>query len=143
MKKFVVGLLVVFFGQLFSSCSLDDGVNFHYEPLQILSAELPESFDMNMVYEIKVTFLRPDDCTLFEGFNVFRTDTTTRKVVVIGAILDRESCTEVNQEVEETFRFEVRYSGTYTFMFWTGEDENGDAQYLEIEVPVNTAQNNP
>ncbi len=144
MKKFFLGLLFVSLYVLVSSCSLnDDGVNFHYEPLQIVAAELPESFELHEVYDIKVTFLRPDDCTLFDGFNVFRTETTTRQVFVIGAILDRETCADVNQEVEESFRFEVRYSGTYTFQFWTGEDESGEDQYLEIEVPVTAMQSNP
>jgi hypothetical protein len=142
MKKFLRGLLMVSSFVVATSCSLDDGVNFHYEPLQIVSAELPESFELYQTYEIKVTFLRPDDCTLFEGFNVVRADTTTRRVAVIGAVLDRETCEEVNQEVEESFQFEVRYSGTYLFQFHTGVDENGEAEYLEIEVPVTTGTPN-
>ncbi len=142
MKKFFVRLLLASTFVFVTSCSLDDGVNFHYEALPIISAELPESFELYKTYDINVTFLRPDDCTLFEGFNVIRADTTTRKVAVIGAILDRETCVDVNQEVEESFRFEVRYSQPYLFQFRTGEDENGEAQYLEIEVPVTTGTPN-
>ncbi len=120
------------------ACSLDDdGANFHYEPLQITNVELPESFDLNEVYNIKVKLLRPDDCTLIEGFDVTRGDLTTRNIVAIGAILDNKDCIALNQEVEDSFRFEVLYNDTYLFRFYSGEDENGEPQYIDVEIPVN------
>ena len=52
------------------SCSLnDDGPNFHFTPLQITSAELPDSFNMNETYQITVTYTIPDGCTGFGGFD--------------------------------------------------------------------------
>lgn len=143
MKRMFFALLSVMSILSFTSCSLDDGVNFHFKPLQTISADLPDSFDLHQVYDIKVTFLRPDDCTLFEGFNVVRTDTTTRQVAAIGAVMEKETCLSVNQEIEDTFKFEVRYTDTYLFRFWTGDDENGEPQFLEIEVPVNQEPPNP
>ncbi len=120
------------------ACNLDDtSENFHYEALQIVSAELPESFTLHQVYTIPVTVMRPDDCTLVEGFDISKAATTTRNVVAVGAILERDDCKTLNQEVQETFQFEVVYTEPYLFRFYTGDDANGDAQYLEIEVPVN------
>lgn len=139
MKRIVMFVFVILAGFIFVSCDLDDDTpNFHFTALQVLEAELPESFDLNETYQIGVTYLRPDECTFFEGFDVARTETTTRNVVVIGSVLtDQEVCAEVAQEISTTFNFQVLYTGTYLFRFWTGEDENGEAQYLEIEVPVN------
>ncbi|PHQ59920.1 MAG: hypothetical protein COC08_08110 [Maribacter sp.] len=120
------------------SCELsDDGENFHYEPLQITSVELPESFDLYDVYDIKVTLLRPDDCTIIDGFNVKKPALTTRNIAAIGIILERDDCKTLDQEIEDSFRFEVIYDKPYLFRFYTGDDENGEAQYLEVEVPVN------
>lgn len=123
----------------FNSCDLDDdGPNFHFVPLQIVSADLPESFTLNETYEIKVTYLRPDGCTYYEGFNVLKPELTTRDVVVIGAQrTDQEVCTQVVQEEEASFNFIVVHNQTYVFRFWQSEDENGEQQYLEVEVPVN------
>lgn len=137
----MAGFLLVF-GLILSSCSLDDdGVNFHYEPLQILEVELPESFDLYQVYTINLTVLRSNDCTLMEGFDVRRTDTTTRVVTAIGAILEKEDCETVDQEIQDSFQFEVRYTDTYLFRFYTGDDGEGNPEYLEVEVPVNQTAN--
>ena len=130
---FVIGLLFILY-----SCSVsDDSVNFHYEPLEIVSVDVPESFDLHRIYTIKVNMIRPDDCTLIEGFDVTSTDTTTRNVIAVGAVLEKTNCITVNQEVQDTFQFEVRYTQPYLFRFFTGEDANGEAQYIEVEVPVN------
>ncbi len=143
MKRSFFLLFAILATLSFSSCDLDDDdVNFHFASLQVLSVEMPESFDFNETYKIKVTYLRPDDCTFFEGFDVKKTDITTRNVVAVGYVLDKEACTQVTQEVETSFDFVVLYTDTYLFRFWTGEDENGEQQYLEIEVPVNTAPSN-
>lgn len=123
-----------------ASCSLDDGgVNFHYAPLQIVNATVPDTFDFGNTYTINVDILRPDDCTLTDSFDVRRsaTDTTNiRTVSAIGIILDKDECAEVNQEIQDSFQFEVRYTEPYIFRFYTGDNENGDAQFLEIRVPV-------
>jgi hypothetical protein len=138
MKRLYQFSFVIALTFLIGACSLDDdGENFHYEALQIVSAELPEFFTMHQIYTIRVNVMRPDDCTLVEGFDITRAETTTRNVVAVGAILERDDCKSLNQEVQETFQFEVLYSEPYLFRFYTGDDANGDAQFLEIEVPVN------
>ncbi|WP_372945678.1 hypothetical protein [Muriicola sp.] len=129
-------LCVVFFG--LSSCKLeDDRVNFRFVPLQILSADLPESFELNETYEIRVTYLRPSACIFFEGFDITKEGVTTRNVVAIGSDFYEEVCTLATEELEASFNFICLYDEPYLFRFWTGEDENGNQQYLEVEVPVN------
>ncbi|MCX2718606.1 hypothetical protein [Lentiprolixibacter aurantiacus] len=121
-----------------SACDLeDDGIKYHFVPLQITSVDVPDSFTLNETYEISATFIRPSNCVFFEGFDVRQLDTTVRNVVVIGSEIDNRECTQVVEEVTETFNFLVIYDQTYVFRFWTGEDENGESQYLEVTVPVN------
>lgn len=138
MRRLYVAILAITLLTTFNSCSLDDnGVSFHYEALQITSADVPEEFNLGQIYTIKVNMMRPDDCTLIEGFDVTRSDLTVRNVVAIGAVLDKPDCQPLDQEVQDTFQFEVLYDEPYLFRFYTGQDANGEAQYLEIEVPVN------
>ncbi len=133
-----ISLLVCFLTLSVSSCKLeDDRVNFRFVPLQIVSVDVPESFDLNETYEIRVRFLRPSACVYFEGFDITRDGTTTRNVVAIGSEFYEQVCTQAVEEQEASFDFICLYEGTYLFKFWTGEDENGNQQYLEVEVPVN------
>tara|TARA_R110002051_G_scaffold63597_1_gene115786 strand:- start:648 stop:1064 length:417 start_codon:yes stop_codon:yes gene_type:complete len=136
-NKFAFSLLfltvLTFFG-----CSLDDDENFHFVAFPITSVQMPDTFDLNQTYEIKVTYKRDSDCAYFEGFDVIKEDKTIRNVAAIGSMLiDSEDCQEVLQEVETSFNFIVLYDENYLFKFYTGDDENGDPEYLEIEVPVN------
>lgn len=123
----------------FQGCSLDDEQNFHFVTLQILEAEVPESFDLHEIYTIQVTYMRPNGCTFFEGFDVTATDNTTRNIVAIGSQITDEdtTCSDIVENVTAEFRFEVLYTGTYTFRFFNGNDEAGNPMFLEYEVEVN------
>lgn len=135
-KSFFIFILTAV-SVIFSSCSLDDGSNFHFLPLQIVSAELPESFTLNETYLIRVNYNQPDACTSFAGFDVINKETTIRNVVVLGTKrTDQEACVESIQEQTATFNFIVKYDQPYTFRFWQGENENGEQQYFEVVVPV-------
>lgn len=119
------------------SCNLeDDTVNFHFVNLQVVEAELPESFELLKTYEVKVTYLNPNNCTFFEGFNVAKTGPTERMVVAVGSQLDEAACAQVADEVVEYFAFTCYYTDTYVFRFWSGLDAEGNPQYLEYQVPV-------
>lgn len=138
MKKKIAFSLMLFTALTFLGCSLgDEQENFHFVALPITSVEMPESFVLNETYEIKVTYLRESDCEYFEGFDILKEDTTVRNVAAIGSMLsDSDTCKEISQEIETSFNFIVLYNQTYTFKYFTGNDENGDAQFIEIEVPV-------
>src|SRR5690606_29706783 len=137
MKRVFFLLLVASF-TLFTSCDIDDDVNYHFEALQVKSVEMPEAFDYGEIYNIKVTYFRPNNCTFFEGFDVVKEDLTTRKVVTIGTVIeDEEECSGSGEDLVASFNFEVLYDEPYIFRYWTGEDANGEPTYLEITVPVN------
>jgi len=139
MKRTFLALCALIVSLTFSSCELgDDGPNFHFVPLRIESVEMPESFDLNETYEINVTYTIPDGCTYYEGFDVEKEATSTRKVVAIGAQrTDIEACTQVVREEMASFNFVVLYDQMYLFRFYQGEDVNGEQLFLEVEVPVN------
>jgi len=131
-------LLLCFLALGLQSCKLeDDRVNFRFVPLQIVSADVPEFFELNETYEIRVRYLRPSGCVFFEGFDITSEATTVRNVVAIGSDFYEESCTLAVEELETSFNFICLYEDTYLFRFWSGEDENGEQQYIEMEVPVN------
>ncbi|MEM9363235.1 MAG: hypothetical protein AAGA43_11395 [Bacteroidota bacterium] len=138
MKKVVLGCLLWVLGITFTSCDLnDDSQNFHFTTLSVIEASLPESFQLNQTYDIAVTYLRPDSCTFFEGFDVGIVTETERNVSVIGSVItDDETCAQLAEEVIASFQFNVIFTGTYTFRFYTGQDEAGDAIFIEYTVPV-------
>ena len=122
---------------LSSSCSLDDdNVTVQFVPLQIVSAEFPDSFTLNETYDINVTYVIPNNCIAFEGFDISTSGTTSRTIVAIGSEKVDEVCNLIAVEVQESFRFTCLYEDTYYFRLWSGETENGDQQYIELQVPV-------
>lgn len=138
MKKILCVVALVFASLSFTGCSLDDGSTIKYVPLTVISAEVPDSFELGQVYEITVTYLNPNNCTIFEGFDIHKHELTTREVYPIGAeVMGDNDCQEIATEVERTFNFEVIYDQDYVFQFWTGQDANGVDEYIEIDVPVN------
>ena len=121
-----------------NSCNKDDGPNFHFEPLSILSAEVPESFELNQTYQITVSYTIPDGCTSFSHPDVTAADTTTRNVVVWGTVrTDQETCTQNVTEGQTSFNFICKYNEPYVFRFWQGASEDGEQEYFEVVVPVN------
>lgn len=120
-------------------CSLnDDDVNFHFTALEITDFDVPESFDFNETYTISVTYLKPDACTFYEGFDVRKEALTVRNVVAVGSVrTDDQACTQAVIEETASFNFSVIYTDPYTFKFYTGENSDGQPEYLEVLVPVN------
>jgi hypothetical protein len=126
-------------GLWFSSCELDDDTpNFYFTSLDVVAVDMPESFELNETYDIDVTYVRPDGCTYFEGFDVVKTGQTDREVIVVGSRLTNEglACTQATEEVVATMQFHVIFTGEYHFKFYAGQDENDEAVYLEYDVPV-------
>lgn len=138
MRKKIM-LLATVMAFLFNGCSIDDdGANFHFTALEIVEAEVPESFDLNETYKISVDYLKPDSCTYYEGFDVVKDSLTVRSVVAIGTVrTDFDDCTEELIQETASFNFQVIYDKPYTFKFYTGNNSDGEAEYMEIVVPVN------
>jgi hypothetical protein len=134
MKKLVIISLTLLF---FASCSVDnDGENYSFDVLPIESVEIPDAFTLGETYPIKVHYLRPSTCHSFRDFYYFK-ENNERTVAVINTDFDRSDCDDFEEElVDATFNFKVTGNGSYIFKFWQGEDDNGEDQYLIIEVPV-------
>lgn len=140
MKKSLSILMLVIVSLSFNACSLDDDdtTNFKYVNLKVLSAEVPEAFEYGEKYTIFVTYASPNTCTYFEGFDIHKHQLTEREVYPIGTELaGSNDCQESTEEVEVSFDFEVIYKEDYLFKFWTGQNEDGEDQYIDIAVPVN------
>ncbi len=145
MKKLLVYLLVLPTFALLQGCDFDDDnyTPIYFQTLETLEAVFPESFELGQVYRIDVTMARPSNCHFFEGFDFYRTGSTTteRTIFPIASVLGRNDCMELTEETTTAFfNFEVLYTGTYVFKLYTGTDENGDDQFLIYEVPVVTTR---
>lgn len=137
MKRFWKGLPVFLLVLLLSGCDVsDDGMSYHFVTLEISGVEVPESFQLNETYEIVVSYVRPNGCTSFEGFDVQSEGHTTRRVVAIGAEFPEEDCSGGAEVVTTSFEFTCLYYEPYLFRFYSGRDESGAAQFIEVEVPV-------
>ena len=139
MKKVLMPLILLVACSWFTACEVDDdSPNFYFTALTTVEANVPESFEFGETYDIEVTYLRPNGCTFFEGFDVMQTAETDRDVVVIGFVLTDEdrACTQAVEEVVAILKFNVIYTEEYKFRFYAGDDTDGNATYLEYTIPV-------
>lgn len=133
MRK-IIALFLLF--AVITSCSLDDGINVEFRAIPVTGATLPQSFVLNETYEIRVDYIRPNNCYLLEGFDILRTGDNERSITLINSFFPDRDCPPDPIESQASFDFVVLYPGTYTFKFWIGNDENGDPDFLVVEVPV-------
>lgn len=134
MKKFFVLCIITL---LFASCSIDDdGPNFSFEILPVESVVIPDTFTLGETYPITVSYFRPSTCHTFKEFYYLK-ENNERTVAPINYVFERNDCETLQDElVNETFNFIVTSNGSYIFKFWQGKDNEGNGQYLTIEVPV-------
>lgn len=120
-----------------ASCSLSDDNNsrFYYEILPIESVVIPDEFTLGETYEIKVSYLRPSSCHIFNDF-YYQSNLNQRTIAIVTTVYEDVSCAQVEELVEVSFNFIVNNNGTYVFKFWQGEDESGNDIYYIVEVPV-------
>ncbi|MGD1946970.1 MAG: hypothetical protein ACFB0A_12085 [Croceivirga sp.] len=137
MKRIYGFILLVMGGLSFSSCELDTQENFHFVNLSITEAEIPDFFVLGQSHSMDVTFLRPDSCTYFQGFDVFTDETGLTTVVAIGSVLTQEGdCTSTEDLLTEIVSVTIKDVEFYTLRFYTGDDANGNHLYDEHRVPV-------
>lgn len=135
MKKLIALSLALV---LLVSCSIDDDSNSNYgfEVLPVESVDIPSEFVLGETYPITVTYLKPTACHIFKEF-YYSKNLNERTVAPITLVYDNDNCETLDNVTEDaTFNFIVTSNGSYIFKFWQGEDENGEDQYLIIEVPV-------
>ncbi|HPF96634.1 MAG: hypothetical protein R2802_08530 [Flavobacteriaceae bacterium] len=135
MKQLFVGLCALL---VLVSCSInDDSPQLYYEFMPVDSVDIPEEFQLNHIYEITMTYTRPDDCYAYSDVYYANDGGNTRTVAVICTVYQDDNCLPLDYpEYEVSFNFKPTSLGTYVFNFWQGEDENGEDQFMVIEVPV-------
>ena len=133
-KVFLLLATVVSLG----SCSLgtEDDMKFHTELLPIESADLPDEFKKDSIYELPFTYIRPSTCHLFEGF-YYAKDLNVRTIAIHTSVIEQSGCTvpTVNP-ITEKLSFRPTTEASYVFKLWKGKDENNQDIFEEIEIPV-------
>lgn len=128
-----------------SSCEIeDDGPQMALAYAEVVSAELPESFEKGETYEIPVTFLLPSACHEAYGLRVERGaqhGEERRDIYIVGMASYDPSlgeCPETDEdpEIETEFSITIDEDEAFTFYLWTGTDIDGEAIFDTIEVPV-------
>ena len=138
MKK---GILITLAFLSILSCSVnDDDPTFYFEFIPIENVVMPETFEYGSVYTIEYSYFKHSTChhfndLFYEPFN------NTRTVAVINRVYYEDtnvSCEELTDQIEtRTFQFHVTTGyDSYVFKFWQGVNEEGEDEYLIIEVPV-------
>lgn len=142
MKKLVFLFL---FALSMVSCSLeDDGPIINYEYAEVVDVDLPESFEKGKIYQLEVTYLLPSACHTPLGIEVRRgaaTGDERRDIYVVGVTSINAEITDCdveseNLEKKKTFSLNVDEDEPFTFYLWDGLDDEGESQYVTIEVPV-------
>lgn len=125
---------------LLVSCSVDNDndTNYSFKVLPVESVDIPSEFTLGETYPITVTYVKPSTCHVFREF-YYSKNLNERTVAPITLVYENNDCETLENVTEEaTFNFIVTSNGSYIFNFWQGEDEEGEDQYLTIEVPVVT-----
>ncbi|MAQ74754.1 MAG: hypothetical protein CL613_00305 [Aquimarina sp.] len=138
MKRIAFLLILIVLG--FSSCLDDnnDNIPFYYELIPIEAVDIPSQFNSGETYTITTSYYRPSDCHSFSGYEYDRIG-NERTVSVVNVVLDRVDCQDLEQLdlIDATFDFFVGNESSYTFRFWNGRNEQGENQFITVEVPVN------
>ena len=118
-------------GLFFSSCELDTGENFFFVSMEIKEADVPDFFVLNQSHNMDVTFLRPDSCTYFQGFDVFTDENELTTIVAIGSVLTQEEdCSSTEELLTDVVTITADSAQFYTLRFYVGDDAEGNQQYL-------------
>jgi len=131
-------LILIF---LISSCSVGDEngqeSDFSFELVKIDSVVAPDTLQLSQKNQFKVFYTRPSPCYEFARFD-FSLLEKTAEVAVVNAVYNNEGdCNNGGGETTiESFSFMAQNTGFYTFKFYQGDNDQGEAQYLEIEIPV-------
>ncbi len=133
MKRLMFLFLLAF---AVNSCSTDDGETSQEVLLPIQSVIMPDSYLLNNIATIQVSYKRPTDCHIFNGFQIDTNDRDSR-IGIKALKFDQPNCMS---DDESLYEFPLNWTptevGTYTFRFWTGNDSAGVPQYITHEVVV-------
>lgn len=135
MRKIFFALSLVL---LFSGCSADDEPTprLVYEFVPIVSTNLPEEFTAGESYELLFTYSLPTSCHNYKAINVEPLEDGSTGIGVIAYYDANKECNEVARTAETGFDFVAGEEEFYIFKFWQGQNEQGENQFLTVEIPV-------
>jgi len=139
MKKLLLLALVL----LIMSCSLeDDSPNTYYELASITSNDLPPEFVLGKTYEIKLNYVLPSDCNIFQALDARRAGISTGErnqiyISIVTAVQENGDCNRdvLGPETSTKFVLTIDEEIDYTFRFWTGTQGN-QPLYEDVTIPV-------
>jgi hypothetical protein len=136
MRVFLSSLICVL---LLSSCSIeDDSTVITYDYVVAESVVVPDSFEFGQTYDFEVSFINPDGCHIFSGFEVIPNGNQRVIRTVLSRIQPNGSCENTQPETQvESLRFQVLHTEPYVFKFLNGYDDQGNETFLEYSIPVN------
>ena len=134
-KSSLKTVLILFLFVGLTGCDLDDDQpNFSLEIMSIEAVDVPDEFIFGQTHEISVTYTRPNGCYQFNDF-IVSAEGNTRSIAVVDTVYD-ETCTLATVTATVSFDFLVLSNEAYIFQFYQGEGNDGNDQYLIVEIPV-------
>lgn len=130
-------LLVLFLLLPLLSCDLDQEPAPTQYLLPTLEVDGPETLIVGQVAEFNITYKRPTECFIFNGF-MYQMSGFNRYISIRAVDLNQADCSEVPTDTFEVpLRFEPQQAGTYELNFWAGNTgENNEAAYITREITV-------
>ena len=131
-----------------TGCSIDDdAASLSLSLAEITDAQMPDYFETGEVYNFPINYMPANGCEQFYGFDINREINGNVRDIYVFAVtaryLDRTDCDEATEQ-ERTLK-DIVITGNenteYIFHFWIGE-ENEEAKYLDITVPVGKPEEN-
>jgi hypothetical protein len=122
---------------IFVCCSKeDDNPKVRLEILPVKTASFPAKFKRDSIYNIPITYDKPNSCYQFDGF-YYEQNTNIRTIAIQTAVLDQVNCpAETNNPAKEILKFKPSNETSYIFKLLKGKDAAGANLFEEIQVPV-------
>lgn len=133
MKKLLSLLFLTF---VISACSVGDDSQPQtgYALLAIESVDIAPTYPVDVASQIMITYRRPTDCFIFDGFYV-QSEGYSHIIAVQALQMFRNDCIEDMSTFEVPLEFKPTEVGEYQLKFYAGSPDNVP-QYLEYSVLV-------
>ena len=136
MKRLKVLMLIALF--ISQSCSLEnDNTLFSFDIVAISEIEIPVEFEINTIVEIKTYYVQKSQCHVFYDYIFKQIKKNEIEVYLAETYIENGACEQENFKVERSFKLKIQGYDKYSFRFWNGRNEQGENQFITVEVPVN------
>ncbi|MBZ9730446.1 hypothetical protein LB467_12190 [Salegentibacter sp. JZCK2] len=142
-----IAILIVLALSLSSCSNDDDGPNVNYDFAKITNADLPGFFEVGESYDLEISYELPNACHSFITFDFDEytdEENDSTYVIEIYAVTSYDAnlteCTEEGSLNESKTIRDLRITSenynNYQFKLLTGFDEDEEAEFLIVDVPV-------